>query len=482
MATLPFSFRMAGSNPSVLVEDSKLEYQLDPYSMNDAATFVVRHACNVFFRVDALPELLGGGVTLATAIPGCFGASVEAMRFTSEGGVRVPGVFDAAIYSNLAPSYESSTDLRPPSAHALNDAYFRLSNLITTAISDAASAPGTLLAADAAGSVPSALGPNGVVAGPVVCSDLHVVDGGRVVATHYANLPTDFANASTVLPPSAYALRSAVFAMSNWIADSAPSWWRHVDGAAPGGAPFATDAPLLSVDGQPRLQFATNGSTLMSAYQAAPSAPLFAWANRAGGGRAMTLTGAGDLHLAGGLYWSGGATTALQAVTSDPLSADSNVAASSALLAVNALLTASAAAAAQWASNAAAASSPAAFASVGTAAAPLAGGLVEIDVAASTGAVIELGSGSEPLALSLLPSTLSPSSAGAAGSVYIVERSPTGRALSLDPRLALAAPVPSTTTPPPAGSSFSLDVLSYRVLRPDLVFATYTNLYAAPPP
>lgn len=333
MATLPYSFRMAGSNPSVVVDDSKVEYQLDPYSLNDRAAFVVRHACNVFFRVDALPDSLGGGASLATAVPGFFGASVEALRLTAQGGVRVPGSFQAGAYSNLAASFQDATSIRPPSARALNDAYYQLSNLITVRIAEAASAPGTLLAADAAADV---LGPNGVVSGPVVCADLHVVDGGRVVATNYAGLPVDYASASTVMPPSAYALRRAVTDLSNWMVESAPSWWR----TPTGGAPFATDAPLRSVDAQPRLSFAYNGATGFAAYAPSNGAALFEWANSSNGARAMALSGGGDLVLRGGLALMGASNHRVPVgVTSDGAyaAADaSNVAASAAL--VSALL------------------------------------------------------------------------------------------------------------------------------------------------
>lgn len=321
--TLPFNFRMAGSNPMVVADDRKVEILLDPYTSKDVAAFAVRHACNVFFRVDEVPVPLGGGVTIATSLPGYHGASIEAMRLTPSGGVRVPGVFQALAYSNLAPTHETSTPTVPPSARALNAAYLSLSNLITQQIADAASQPGTLLAADAAGG--GAQGgdqlPNGVVAGPVVCSDLHVVDGGRIVATNYANLPADYASASAVLPASALALRTAVSDLSNWIVDAAPGWWRLRGAGASGGAgsyvapPFATGSFLLSTDGQPRFRFEANGAARMAAYGPSNAAPLFAWTNSLDDTAAMALSAGGDLAVRGGLTAGGRPLAA--GVTSD---------------------------------------------------------------------------------------------------------------------------------------------------------------------
>ena len=352
--TLPFNFRLAGSNPMVIADDTKLEFLLDPYTRQDAAAFAVRHACNVFFRVGEVSDQLGGGVALATAVAGYRGAAIEAVRLTPTGGVRVPGVFQAAVYSNLVPSHEGASATVPPSGRALNVAFETLSNLITASIAEAASRPGTLLAADAAGSSNYVAGsngasnalPNGVVAGPIVCSDLQVVDGGRVVAGYYAGLPTDYLAGGAALPASAAALRSAYVDLSNWFVEAMPTWWRAGAGAgaAAGGAagasalgpPFAVGAALLSADGQPRMRFAENGEAAYAAYAPSNAARLFAWTDSRTNGVAAALTGGGDLAVAGALVLPDGSR--LEAVTSAPASvagtaAASNAAASAAALA-----------------------------------------------------------------------------------------------------------------------------------------------------
>lgn len=332
MAALPFNMRVTGCNPMIVADDASLEFMTDPYSASSAhATIGFRHACNVFFRVSEIENALGGGVAISSAIPGYYGATVESMRLTTDGGVRVPGTFHATSYCNLVDNFDATTLTQPTSARALNQAFHTLSNLVVSHVASVISAGGTSTAMEALASSNDPYSSNlGVISGPIVCTDLHVIDGGRVVATNYAGLGVDYLSTSMIMPPSQFALYSAVTDMSNIVFDAVKSVKSLVDG----GGPFATDSYLVSVDGHARLQFVDGGPTGIAAYAPSNASPLVRVVNNSNNNVVFTVRGDGGLVV----YSSDGATSVLKGISSDAAAAgasedSSNIAVSHAVFA-----------------------------------------------------------------------------------------------------------------------------------------------------
>lgn len=120
---------------------------------------------------------------------------------------------------------------------------------------------------------------------------------------------------------------------------------------------------------------------------------------------------------------------------------------------------------------------------VGTAANPVNGGSVVIDLSQYTNAVIELSDQSSPLSISFLPTTLTTADIAKKGTITIIERSSTGRVINYDNRViftTVSADGSSTTTPP-SGGGYSIDTLTYAVINITTISATYENLSIVPP-
>lgn len=121
---------------------------------------------------------------------------------------------------------------------------------------------------------------------------------------------------------------------------------------------------------------------------------------------------------------------------------------------------------------------------VGTAAAPINGGSVIVNLAQTTSTVIELSSTTDALAISYLPTPLTTSEIGLKGTVTIIERSTTGRTINFPDGVTSFTDTRSlstVTTFAPAGG-YAVDQITYVVTGVNQISATYANLSIYTPP
>jgi hypothetical protein len=122
-------------------------------------------------------------------------------------------------------------------------------------------------------------------------------------------------------------------------------------------------------------------------------------------------------------------------------------------------------------------------ATLGTEAAPVNGGTVNLDVSATPNAVIQLSSNvpSGNLVLNLYNGATQAwtnSLVGTSGNVVIVERSPLGRGLTVDGRLNFPAPLTSPfQTTAAYSNAYSVDTLGYFIPTSTFGFASYTRQF-----
>ena len=139
---------------------------------------------------------------------------------------------------------------------------------------------------------------------------------------------------------------------------------------------------------------------------------------------------------------------------------------------------------------------------VGTESAPIAGGNLVLDTSSTLSAIVELSTGSEPLSIELSPSiSFDTSQVGKSGNIVLVERSTTGRAFSLDPRIHFAtnynltssgfnnASLESTTlygaittTAAPAPGGFAVDTIDYYIPKTGFAIGNYYRQFKCMPP
>ena len=138
------------------------------------------------------------------------------------------------------------------------------------------------------------------------------------------------------------------------------------------------------------------------------------------------------------------------------------------------------------------------FSNCGTEIAPLAGGNLSL----TSSAIVELTSTAEPLHVTLDNNTLFDSSKiGKKGNIVLVERSPAGRILTLDPRIHFATnmnltptgfdassmasttlPLGFTTTAAPASGGFAVDTIDYFIPKPGFAIGNYYRQFKCMPP
>jgi hypothetical protein len=138
---------------------------------------------------------------------------------------------------------------------------------------------------------------------------------------------------------------------------------------------------------------------------------------------------------------------------------------------------------------------------VGTESAPIAGGNLVLDTSSTLSAIVELASSSEPLGIALGPS-FAASQVGKSGNIVIIERSTTGRALTLDPRVHFATDYNLTassftstsldsttlasngivTTAAPALGGFAVDTIEYCIPKTGFALGNYYRQFKCMPP
>lgn len=124
----------------------------------------------------------------------------------------------------------------------------------------------------------------------------------------------------------------------------------------------------------------------------------------------------------------------------------------------------------------------------GTSTEPQNGGTVTMNILQYPNAIIELDDSNAPLNIELvsiqnqegsarsLANPLVQTTVGIKGTITIIERNTTGRAVTTDPQMTFATNVVSTTPSPSANpGSYSVDVIEYIILSPTNVPATYRN-------
>ena len=144
----------------------------------------------------------------------------------------------------------------------------------------------------------------------------------------------------------------------------------------------------------------------------------------------------------------------------------------------------------------------ASYSNCGTESAPLAGGNVLINTASTTSAIVELATTTEPLNITLDHVTLfDVSQIGKNGNIVLVERSTTGRILTLDPRIhfptnvnllpsgldnttlvSTTLPAGFTTTAAPASGGFAVDSIEYYIPKPGFAIGSYYRQFKCMPP
>jgi hypothetical protein len=140
---------------------------------------------------------------------------------------------------------------------------------------------------------------------------------------------------------------------------------------------------------------------------------------------------------------------------------------------------------------------------VGTESLPIAGGNLVLDTSSTLSAIVELASSSEPLSIALGPS-FAASQVGKSGNIVLIERSTTGRTLTLDPRVHFAtdynltasgftnATLDSTTlsssgigivtTAAPALGGFAVDTIEYCIPKTGFALGNYYRQFKCMPP
>jgi hypothetical protein len=141
---------------------------------------------------------------------------------------------------------------------------------------------------------------------------------------------------------------------------------------------------------------------------------------------------------------------------------------------------------------------------VGTESVPIAGGNLVLDTTVALSAIVELASSSEPLSITLDPSSASfaTTQVGKSGNIILVERSTTGRTLTLDPRIHFATGYNKTastgfdvnsldsttlssgvtTSPAPALGGFAVDTIDYYIPKPGFAIGKYFRQFKCMPP
>ena len=142
------------------------------------------------------------------------------------------------------------------------------------------------------------------------------------------------------------------------------------------------------------------------------------------------------------------------------------------------------------------------FSNCGTESAPLAGGNVLLNTSATSSAIFELTTTPEPLSITLDQAALfDASKLGKKGNLVLVERSTTGRVLTLDPRIhfptnmnmlasglnnttlaSTTLPAGFTTTAAPASGGIAIDTIDYYIPKPGFAIGSYYRQFKCMPP
>lgn len=118
----------------------------------------------------------------------------------------------------------------------------------------------------------------------------------------------------------------------------------------------------------------------------------------------------------------------------------------------------------------------------GTEAVPVNGGTLTLPVHDYPNAVVQLDpSGTATLNIALNPNVLSLAEVSTKGTITIIERSTTGRPITYSPGFTFTSVNDGTdTTAAPAPGGYAIDVITYIVLSPTLVSATYKHTIQSP--
>jgi hypothetical protein len=140
--------------------------------------------------------------------------------------------------------------------------------------------------------------------------------------------------------------------------------------------------------------------------------------------------------------------------------------------------------------------------SFGTELAPISGGVLNVDTATSLSAIIELGSNAGALTINLNPTiNFDAKQVGDNGTIVIIERSTTGRSITIDPRIHFATKVNELTntaflnssymsstlsnlitSSAPALGGYAVDTISYSIPKIGFAIGNYYRQFKCMPP
>lgn len=250
-----YNIRLRGLNPVIETDASNMSMVMDQSGTGGDCTFKLARGSNAVFVVESHDDGVQVSATDSLLLPFrepymafCTTRGSERMRIDAD-GVRVPRL-TADVHANLVQDWTSSTDaFLPPSASALTNAFLALSNMYVAG------------------------GGGG--------------GGGRVVTSSNVVFPAlidSYASTSVLVPPTANALRSVYYGLSNLMASrllsveatlsslrantSSSSSSSPSSGSSPGDGPSFTmcnDKWLTSVpDYQSRFYFESDGASVFA--------------------------------------------------------------------------------------------------------------------------------------------------------------------------------------------------------------------------